>query len=130
MGRPPPLGYGEGSIYFEKATGRYRGEVKKSNGQRPRLGSRDTRGVLVPCQRVGYYLRLVWQVTDDALRPIPPLTEIDQQLRAEGYNPSIADVVAMQQHLTSQRNGAALTAGALVIGPQLLARQAQGKSIW
>ncbi len=63
------------------------------------------------------------------IKPIPDLTAIDQQLRAEGYDPSIADVVAVHQHLTSQRNEAAFLAGALVIGPQLLARQAQGKPL-
>jgi hypothetical protein len=38
-------------------------------------------------------------------------------------------VVAMHQYLTSQRNEAAFLAGALVIGPQLLSRQAQGKPL-
>jgi hypothetical protein len=57
------------------------------------------------------------------------LAEIDQQLRAEGHDPSIADVAAMHQYLTSQRNEAALLAGALVIGPQLLVRQTQGKPL-
>jgi hypothetical protein len=75
---------------------------------------------------VGYYLRLVWQVTAEALKPIPSLAEIDQQLRAEGYSPSIADVVAIEQHLKGQRNESLLTFGALVIGPQLLAREVEG----
>ena len=33
------------------------------------------------------------------------------------------DVVALRRHLTSQRNEAVFLAGALVIGPQLLAHQ-------
>ena len=78
---------------------------------------------------LGYYLRLVWRTTGEAMKPIPSLAEIDQQLRAKGYDPSIADVVALHQYLTSQRNEAAFFAGALVIGPHLLARQAQGKPL-
>jgi len=58
------------------------------------------------------------------MKPVPSLAEIDAQLRIEGYDPSIADVVAMHQDLTSQRNEAAFFAGALVVGPHLLARQA------
>src|SRR5664280_966571 len=44
---------------------------------------------------LGYYLRLVWRTTGEAMKPIPSLAEIDQRLRAEGYDPSIADVVAL-----------------------------------
>lgn len=78
---------------------------------------------------MGAYLRLVWQTTGEAMKPIPSLAEIDQQLRAEGFDPSISDLVAMHQHLTGQRNEAAFFAGALVIGPQILARQAQGRPL-
>lgn len=78
---------------------------------------------------LGWYLRLVWQTTGEAMKPIPSLAEIDQRLRDEGYNPTIANVVAMHQHLTSQRNEAAFFAGALVVGPQLLARQAHGEPL-
>jgi hypothetical protein len=78
---------------------------------------------------MGAYFRLVRQTTRKAMEPAPTLAEIDQQLRAEGHDPSIADVAAMHQYLTSQRNEAALLAGALVIGPQLLVRQTQGKPL-
>jgi hypothetical protein len=78
---------------------------------------------------MGAYLRLVWQTTGQAMRPIPSLPEIDHFLRAEGFDPSISDLLAMDQYLTSQRNEAALLSSALVLGPQLLARQAQGKSL-
>jgi hypothetical protein len=78
---------------------------------------------------IGHYIVLVWKTTGEALKPVPSLAEIDQQRRAEGYDPSIADVVAMHQYLTSQRNEAAFFAGALVVGPQLLARQLQGKPL-
>jgi len=71
---------------------------------------------------IGAYLRLVWRTTGEAMRPIPSLSEIDQRLREEGHDPTIADVVALHQYLTSQRNEAALLAGALVVGPQVLAR--------
>jgi hypothetical protein len=75
------------------------------------------------------YVRLIWRMMDEAVKPNPSLTAIDQQLRAEGHDPSIADVVAMHQYLTSQRNEAIVVTGALVIGPQLLARQARGRSL-
>jgi hypothetical protein len=75
------------------------------------------------------YLRACNRQISVAMKPIPDLAQIEAQLRAEGYNPSIADLVAMHQHLTSQRNEAALVAGALVMGSQILARQAQGKPI-
>jgi hypothetical protein len=78
---------------------------------------------------LGWYLRLVWRTTGEAMKPVPSLPEIEQQLRAEGYNPSIADVVALHQYLTSQRNEAAFFAGALVFGPHLFARQASGKPL-
>ena len=78
---------------------------------------------------MGAYLRLVWQTTGEAMKPVPSLAEIDQQLRAEGFDPSISDLVSMHGYLTGQRNAAALFAGALVIGPQVLARQAQGKPV-
>ncbi len=37
MGRPRKLGHGEGSVYFESATGRWRGEVRGEQGQRRRV---------------------------------------------------------------------------------------------
>ena len=77
---------------------------------------------------MGAYLRLVWQTTGEAMRPIPSLAEIEMELRQAGYNPAIADLVALHQHLTSQRNEAAFLAGALVIGPTVSSlAQAQGK---
>jgi hypothetical protein len=78
---------------------------------------------------MGAYLRLIWQTTGEAMKPVPSLAEIDQQLRVEGHDPSIADVVAMHQYLTSQRNEPLLTAGALIAIPQVLHRQAQGKPL-
>jgi hypothetical protein len=78
---------------------------------------------------LGWYLRLVWRAIGEAMKPIPSLAEIDQQLRAEGFDPSIADVVALHQYLTSQRNEAAFFAGALVLGPHLLVGQASGKPL-
>ena len=78
---------------------------------------------------MGAYLRLVWQTTGEAMKPVPSLAEIEVELRQAGYDPSIADLVAVHQHLTSQRNEAAIIAGALVIGPQLLAQQAKGEPL-
>jgi hypothetical protein len=62
-----------------------------------------------------------------ATKPIPSLAEIDARLRAEGYDPSLQDLMAVEQHLKSERNEAALIAGGLIIGLQAMARQAKGK---
>jgi hypothetical protein len=62
-----------------------------------------------------------------AVKPIPSLAEIEAQLRAEGYNPSIQDVIAVEQHLKSERNEAALLAGGMIVGLDLMARKANGK---
>lgn len=75
------------------------------------------------------YHRAVQRTVDVMIKPIPSLPEIAAQLRAEGFDPGIQDVIAVEQHLKSQRNEAAVMLGALVIGPQLLARQAQGKPL-
>lgn len=75
------------------------------------------------------YLRSFNKIMDVAMEPLPSLAEIDAQLRAEGYEPSIADCVALHQYLTSQRNEAAAVAAGIVIGSQVLARQAQGKPL-
>ena len=65
------------------------------------------------------YLRLVWRTTGEAMKPVPSLAEIDAQLRAESYKPSIADCVVLHQYLTSQRNEAAF----LSLGHELSARR-------
>jgi hypothetical protein len=66
---------------------------------------------------------------NEALKPVPTLAEIELELRSEGYNPSIADVVAFEQHLKSERNEALLTAGALIAIPEVLYRQALGRPL-
>jgi len=53
--------------------------------------------------------------------------ETDAELRAEGYNPSLQDVIAVEQHLKSERNEVALIAGGLIVGLHVMARQANGK---
>jgi hypothetical protein len=63
----------------------------------------------------------------EAFKPIPSLQEIDAQLRAEGFSPSLADVIAVEQHLKSQRNEQLLIAGGIYAGIHLAARQASGK---
>ncbi len=55
-----------------------------------------------------------------------PIAEIEYQLQADGYDSSIADVVALHQYLTPQRNEGALSPG-LILSPHLSARQAEGK---
>jgi hypothetical protein len=73
---------------------------------------------------------MLWSIHTNlqvAVKPIPSLAEIEAQLRAEGYNPSIQDVIAVEQHLKSERNEAALLAGGMIVGLHLMARQANGK---
>jgi len=41
----------------------------------------------------------------------------------------VQDVLAMHDHLTKQRNEALVVAGAMVVGTNLAARQASGKSL-
>ena len=65
----------------------------------------------------------------EAFKPVPSLAEVDAALRAEGYDPSIADVVAMHQYLTSQRNEAALITGGILIGIHAAGRIAEGKPL-
>lgn len=74
-----------------------------------------------------WYLRLAHRTTQAVLKDIPTLQEIDWQLRQEGYNPTIQDCVAIEQHLKSERNENAVLLGAILIGPQLLNAQAKGK---
>jgi hypothetical protein len=66
----------------------------------------------------------------EAFKPVPSLAEIDAAFRAEGYDPSTADVVAMHQYLTSQRNEAALITGGLLIGIHAASRVAEGKPLF
>ncbi len=73
---------------------------------------------------------ILWSIHTNlqvAVKPIPSLAEIEAQLRAEGYDPSIQDVIAVEQHLKSERNEAALIAGGLIVGLHVMARQANGK---
>ena len=52
---------------------------------------------------VGYWMCAFWfclarvslQIGKDAVKPCPTPSEIEQQLRAQGYNPSIQDVMAI-----------------------------------
>ena len=79
------------------------------------------------CAVVFCIVRSFHREMSKALKPIPSLQEIEQQLRAEGYDPSLQDVIAVEQQLKSERNEAALTAGAIYLGTKLAARQASGK---
>lgn len=51
-----------------------------------------------------------------AAAPIPSLQQIEWQLRQEGYEPSLQDLLAVEAHLRSRRNEAALVAGAIFLG--------------
>lgn len=58
--------------------------------------------------------------------PIPSLPEIEAQLRDQGYDPTIQDVIAVEQHLRSNRNDALLGAAAAYGATRLLS----GKSLF
>lgn len=64
-----------------------------------------------------------------AMQPIPSPAEIEWQLRQQGYNPTLADVAAVQQMCIARRNeaavGAAVGLGALYVA----SRTANGKPI-
>ena len=57
------------------------------------------------------------------LKPIPTPAEIHQQLWYElGREPSLDEVFAVEAHLKSERNEAAITLGAVLIGLHLAAK--------
>ena len=82
--------------------------------------------LLYSCGAVLYFFHKNLEV---AFEPIPSPAEIEHQLRLEGYNPTLSDVMAVHQMLVSRRNqaaaGAALTFGAI----HVMNRQASGKPV-
>jgi len=60
-----------------------------------------------------------------AVKPIPSLPR-SMPSSGEGYNPSIQDVIAVEQHLKSERNEAALIAGGLIVGLPRHGQEAKG----
>ena len=72
-------------------------------------------------------LRGFHQNLKTATTPIPSLQEIDRQLRLEGYQPSLQDLLAVEAHLRAQRNEAALAAGVIFLGLHEAARTSRGK---
>ncbi len=62
-----------------------------------------------------------------ATAPIPSLQEIDRQLRLEGHEPTLQEVLAVEAHLRSRRNEAALAAGVIFLGLHEAARTSRGK---
>jgi hypothetical protein len=63
-----------------------------------------------------------------AFSPVPSLQEIDQQLRQEfpGCEPSLADLIAVESRIKSERNEAAVFTVGLLIGVHWAALQTQG----
>jgi hypothetical protein len=55
-----------------------------------------------------------------ASMPIPTPVEIELQLRREGHNPSLSDIAAVHQMLSSRRNEAAVNAGVTLGGLYLI----------
>jgi hypothetical protein len=64
-----------------------------------------------------------------AVAPIPSIAEINNQLIAEGYQPTLQDCLAVEEHLKSERNEAAVTAGVIFAGLKLGAYQSRGGKI-
>ena len=75
---------------------------------------------------IGFFLVAVRRNAKIAFAPIPPLQDIEQQLRAEGYSPTLQDVMAVEQRLKSERNGAAVVTGALLVGMHIAVRRLEG----
>jgi hypothetical protein len=67
-----------------------------------------------------WFIRFVWRLADQAGEQIPSLQEIDAQLRSEGHDPSLQDVLAVEQHLRSHRNEALIGLGALYVGTRAM----------
>ncbi len=76
-----------------------------------------------------FYLRTANRHFDAARAPLPTLQEIAAHLRDEGFDPSIADCIALQNQIKMEKIEQGVIAGAMFIGPSLLARQASGKPI-
>lgn len=70
-----------------------------------------------------------WHNANHAIAPIPSVQEIANQLQAEGYSPTLQDVLAVEQHLKSERNESALAAALFVGVVHELPRIAKGQPL-
>jgi hypothetical protein len=61
---------------------------------------------------------------DAAFRPIPSPAQIEYQLRQEGYNPSLTEVLAVRQYLERQRNQGAILAAGITLSALYVAHRA------
>jgi hypothetical protein len=71
--------------------------------------------------------KFIWPNVETAITPIPSPVEIELQLRREGYDPTLQDVAAVHQMLSSRRNEAAVAAGLTLGAAYLMHRNLQGK---
>jgi hypothetical protein len=76
-----------------------------------------------------FYLRGMNHQFDLANAPLPSLQEIAAHLRDEGFDPSIADCIALQNQLKLQKIEHGVAFGAMMVGPSILAHQAKGGKI-
>lgn len=74
-----------------------------------------------------FYLRSMNRHFDQANAPLPSLQEIADELRSQGFDPSIADCIALQNQIKMEKLEHGVAFGAMMIGPTLLARKASGK---
>jgi hypothetical protein len=64
-----------------------------------------------------------------AVKPIPSLQEIEQQIVLAGYTPTLQEVLLVEQRLKSERNTAVAVSAGLIVATYAGARIAKGESI-
>jgi hypothetical protein len=74
-----------------------------------------------------FYIRSLDRNLVQAFATIPSPAEIEAQLRAEGLDPTLQDVLLTHQYLTSQRNEAAVITGAMLVAIHHAAKVSKGK---
>jgi hypothetical protein len=75
---------------------------------------------------IGTVFIMGMQGLHQAMEPIPEPVQIEAQLRAEGYNPSLSDVMAVRQMFVQRRNEGLLVAGIGFGGLYLAHREMHG----
>ena len=72
---------------------------------------------------IGFFVmwfKLGWGLTADAMRPCPTPAEIEQGLRTRGYNPSIADVMAIHAAAKQEQYENVAVAGAWFVANHIM----------
>jgi hypothetical protein len=72
---------------------------------------------------IGFFVmwfKLGWGLTQNAMKPCPTPAEIEQKLRARGYNPSVADVMAVHTAAKREQYENVALAGAWFVANHIL----------